>query len=199
MKKLINKLINVDKKVLIFLIIICIIGIITGSFFMTVLNTNDKDIILTSLDEFIKINCRSSFTNNIIIILGYAIIIWLLGISVIGLPIVIILLFIKSFLLSFTISSFIMKYKFKGIIYGIIYNIPNQVINLIVYIYLGVYSIKLSSFIMNAIIHKRSLDFKNITNRYLLVFGVSIIVLSLTTLYETYIMPMLLQKIISIL
>ena len=92
-----------------------------------------------------------------------------------------------------------MKYKFKGIIYGIIYNIPNQVINLIVYIYLGVYSIKLSSFIMNAIIHKRNLDFKNITNRYLLVFGVSIIVLSLTTLYETYIMPMLLQKIISIL
>lgn len=200
MKKLIDRLINVDRKVLIFLVIICIIGIITGSFFMTILSTNDKDIILKALEEFINNkNIGSSFTNNIILALGYSIIIWLLGISVIGLPIVIVVLFIKSFLLSFTISSFIMKYKLKGIIYGIIYNIPHQIINLVVYIYLGVYSIKLSSFIINSIINKKTLDFKNITNRYLLVFGVSIILLLLTTLYETYIMPILLKKVISIL
>lgn len=53
MKKIMDKLLNVDKKILIFLIIICIIGIITGSIFMTILNSGDKDSILISLEEFI--------------------------------------------------------------------------------------------------------------------------------------------------
>lgn len=203
MKKLMNKLLNVDRKVLIFLIIICIIGIVTGSFFMAVLSADDKNTILLSLEEYmnlqIPVDTKVELTNNLLINLLFALIIWLLGISIIGLPIVIFMLFIKSFLLSFTISSFIMKYKTKGIIYGIIYNMPHQIINLVVCLYLGVYSIKLSSFIIDAIVHKKTLNFKNITNRYLLVFGVSIILLVLSTLYETYIMPMLLKKIANVL
>lgn len=199
MKKLINELLDVDKKTVIFLIIICIIGIVTGSIFMTILSTNDKDIVIESLDNFIalngQINTKISLTNNLNINLLYCIIIWLLGISVIGLPIVIFILFMKSFLLSFTISSFIYKYKTKGLLLGIIYNLPHQVINLIIYLYLGVYSIKLSSFILKAIVYKKNINFKNITNRYLIVLLFSVIILIISTLYETYIMPSLLKKV----
>ena len=201
MKKIMDKLLNVDKKILIFLIIICIIGIITGSIFMTILNSNDKDSILLSLEEFItgysSLNPEKDLINNFIINIMYVLAIWILGISIIGLPIVIFILFFKAFLLSFTISSFIMKYKLKGMLLGIIYNIPHQVINLVVYMYLGVYSIKLSSFIIEALVHKKSINFKNVTNRYLLVLIVSIIILIITTLYETYIMPILLKKIVN--
>ncbi len=201
MKKIMDKLLNVDKKILIFLIIICIIGIITGSIFMTILNSSDKDSILLSLEDFItgysSLNPEKDLINNFIINIMYVLAIWILGISIIGLPIVIFILFFKAFLLSFTISSFIMKYKLKGILLGIIYNIPHQVINLVVYMYLGVYSIKLSSFIIEALIHKKSINFKNVTNRYLLVLIVSIIILIITTLYETYIMPILLKKIVN--
>lgn len=199
MKKLINELLDVDKKTVIFLIIICIIGIVTGSIFMTILSTNDKDIVIESLDNFIalngQINTKISLTNNLNINLLYCIIIWLLGISIIGLPIVIFILFMKSFLLSFTISSFIYKYKTKGLLLGIIYNLPHQVINLIIYLYLGVYSIKLSSFILKAIVYKKNINFKNITNRYLIVLLFSVIILIISTLYETYIMPSLLKKV----
>lgn len=201
MKKLINELLDVDKKIIIFLIIICTIGIISGSVFMTVLSNNDKEIVISSLDEYIalnrQINTKLSLTNNISINLLYCLIIWLLGVSVICLPIVIFILFIKSFLLSFTISSFIFKYKTKGILLGIIYNLPHQVINLIIYLYLGVYSIKLSSFILKAIVHKKNINFRNITNRYLIVLLFSIILLIISTLYETYIMPSLLKKVLN--
>lgn len=201
MKKIMDKLLNVDKKILIFLIIICIIGIITGSIFMTILNSSDKDSILVSLEEFVTeyntLKPEKDLINNLVVNIMYILAIWILGISIIGLPIVIFILFFKAFLLSFTISSFIMKYKLKGIILGIVYNIPHQVINLVVYMYLGVYSIKLSSCIIEAIVHKKSINFKNVTNRYLLVLVVSIIILIITTLYETYIMPILLKKIVN--
>ena len=151
MKKIMDKLLNVDKKILIFLIIICIIGIITGSVFMTVLSNEDKQTVFTSLNNFIsnfeKLNFKTEISNNLIINLLYALGIWLLGISIIGVPIVIFILFIKSFLLSFTMTSFIMKYKTKGILLGFIYNMPHQILNLVIYLYLGVYSIKLSSYI----------------------------------------------------
>lgn len=201
MKRLINELLDVDKKTVIFLIIICIIGIVTGSIFMTILSTNDKNIVIASLDEYIalngQINTKLSLINNINVNLLYCLVIWLLGISVIGLPIVIFILFIKSFLLSFTISSFIFKYKTKGLLLGIIYNLPHQVINLIVYLYLGVYSIKLSSFILKAIVYKKNINFKNITNKYLIVLLFSIFLLIISTLYETYIMPDLLKKVLN--
>lgn len=201
MKKIMDKLLNVDKKILIFLIIICVIGIITGSIFLTILNSSDKNSILVSLEEFITgydtLNPEKDLINNLIINIMYMLAIWILGISIIGLPIVIFIIFFKAFLLSFTISSFIMKYKLKGILLGIIYNMPHQIINLVVYMYLGVYSIKLSSCIIEAIVHKKSVNFKSITNRYLLVLGISVITLLITTLYETYIMPILLKKLVN--
>ena len=202
MKKVIDKLLNVDKKVLLFLTIICIIGIITGSVFMTILSNNDKNMIMESLTSFITeyehLNIKSELINNLVINLSYIFIIWISGISIIGLPIVIFILFIKSFLISFTISSFIMKYKTKGIILGIVYNMPHLVINLVTYLYLGVYSIKLSMYIIDVLIKKKTLNFKYILNRYLLILILSIFTIITSTLYETYIMPKILQYTLSI-
>ncbi len=203
MKKIIDKVFNVDKKVFYFLAIISIIAIITGSLFVTVLSNTDKEIISNSLNDYItnigniKMNLKE-FINNFILNIIYASIIWILGISIIGLPIVIIIIFFKSFLISFTISSFIINYKFKGLLYSLIYIIPHAIINLIIYIYLGIYSIKFSSSIIKSIIYNKSLNFKSCIISYLKIFIMSLFVIVFTTLYETYIMPIILKKIISL-
>ncbi len=202
MKEIINKILNVDKKVLIFLIIISIIGIITGSIFITVLNENDKNTIYESLNTFLAeyghLNNKFSLFNNLVLNNMYTLLIWILGISIIGLPIVILIIFFKSFLISFTISSFIMKYKTKGIILGIIYNIPHLIINLLVYLYLGVYSIKFSLNIIDMLFNKRNIDMKKTFSRYSVVLLFSFIMIILTSLYETYLMPIILKKVLKI-
>ncbi len=200
MKKKIDELINVDRNVLVFLIVICIIGIITGSVFMTILSNNDKQSIISSLNSFItnigQINTKYELINNLVINLLYILIIWILGISIIGIPIVIFLLFFKSYILSFTISSFIFEYKTKGILLATIYTMPHLIINLVVYLYLGVYSIKLSSYIIKCITKKKTIDFKYIINKYIQVLIISIIMIIITTIYQTYIMPILLKKVL---
>lgn len=202
MKKKINELINVDKHVLVFLIIICIIGITTGSIFMTVLSTKDKETIIYSLNSFITnighINTKYELINNLIINISYILIIWILGISIIGIPIVIILLFFKSYILSFTISSFIFQYKTKGILLASIYTMPHLIINLVIYLYLGVYSIKLSSYIIKCITKKKIIDFKYIINRYIQVLIISIVMIIITTLYQSFIVPIILEKVIAL-
>lgn len=202
MKELMNKVLNVDKKTLLFLIIISITGIITGSIFMVILNTNDKLIINNALESFMtqygQINSKICLINNSVINFLYILLIWILGISIIGLPIVILIVFIKSFLISFTISSFIIRYKSKGILLGIIYNMPHNIINLIVCIYLGVYSVKFSLSLINVIINKKNINLKKIFNKYLVVLVIAFIFVIINTLYETYLMPLILKKIIEI-
>jgi len=201
MKKIIDRIFNVDKKTFVFLVTISVIGILTGALYMIVLSANDKIIIKESLSNFItnlnNINLTNNFKNNIIINLGYVLLIWLLGISIICLPIIIFIIFLKSFIVSFSFTSFIVNYKAKGIIYALLYNFPHNIINLLIYIYIGTYSLKLSIALINSIISKKNINFKNIMNKYLIVLIVSLLSVTIMTLYESFIMPITFKKIIA--
>ena len=71
MKELMNKVLNVDRKILLFLIIISISGIVAGSFFITVLSPNDKVMINDTLNNFLsqygQINAKIGLINNFVV------------------------------------------------------------------------------------------------------------------------------------
>ena len=198
-----DKLFNVDKKTLIFLLIICFIGLLTGSIFMTILNSSDKELIKETVTGFMNdindLKYHEMFIESLTINLLSIILIWILGISIIGIPIVIIFVFIKSFLLSFSLASFIANFKLKGLILGTLYNFPHNFINLLLFLYLGVYSIRLSTIILNSVIRRKNVDFKVIMNRYLLVLISSIITVATISLFESYAMPYFLKLICNML
>ena len=198
-----DKLFNVDKKTLIFLLTICFIGLLTGSIFMTILNNSDKELIKETVTGFMNdinnLNYHKIFIESLIINLLSVIVIWILGISIIGIPIVIIFIFIKSFLLSFSLASFIANFKLKGLILGTLYNFPHNFINLVLFLYLGVYSIRLSIIILNSVIRRKNVDFKVIMNRYLLVLISSFITVIIISLFESYVMPYFLKLICNVL
>ena len=124
MDRLKNK-IKIDKNLILFLIIIGIIGIISGSVFASILNNNDKLLVNQHLNSFLdniqagKLDYIFALKNNMITNVLYILIIWLLGISIIGIPIVIIVFFSKTFILGFTIGSILGCFKIKGIIFSI--------------------------------------------------------------------------------
>lgn len=203
MKKAMDKLFTVDKKVVIFLFIISFIGVITGSLFMIVLSSEDKLLVADTLSSFLEniepTNYISSLTNNLIVNTLFIAIIWLLGFSMIGLPIVIILVFYKAFSVSFTLSSFVANYGLKGSLLGFLYNFPHQFVIFVIYLYVGCYAIKVSIALINSIIKRKTIDFKNIMNRYLLVLIVSLLVVVIMTLLETFLTPYLLKIVTNVL
>lgn len=202
MKKTIYKLLNVDKKTLIFLFSISFVGLLTGSIFMTVLNSTDKQLIsetLTSFIDNIELKTNLDFIKTISINSIQVLLIWLLGISIIGIPLVIIYIFIKSFLLSFSISTFIANFKFKGLVISFLYNFPHNFVYLTLFLYLSVYSIRLSIMLLNGVIRRKNVDFKVIMNRYLLILIVSLIIVLFMSIIEVYLIPHGLKKIIDVL
>ena len=158
MKELLKKL--KTKKVFIIIFIVTLLAFIIGILLVSIESKDNKELITTSLTTFFnnikenKLNTQTllykSITNNLII----NITVWLLGISIIGLPIVLIILGFKSLTIGFTISSILYTYKLNGLIKVIIYIIPN-IINLFVLFVLTYYSINFSLMLFNYLFRKK--------------------------------------------
>ena len=207
MKKYMDKLknsIHINKNLFVFLLVIVIVGVVSGSIFSAIIDTHDKKMVVDYLTEFFnnvksgKLNYDTSIINTLFFTVGSAIIIWLLGVSVIGFFIVLFMLFMKAFVLGFSIGSIIINFKLKGILIGTIYAFPHQIINILVFMLLSAYALIVSFKIMKCMTGKKTLDFKGIMNRYMTVLLFSGIVLIITSVYEVYLMPKLLNIIMGI-
>ena len=190
MKELVKKL--KEKKLFIIIFIVTVISFIIGILLISILSGNNKSLIVKSLNNFFisikenKLNQSAllykTLTNNIIINL----IIWILGISIIGIPIVISILSFKILTFGFTISSLIYTYKFNGIIKSIIYIIPN-LINLFIIFVLSYYSISFSLMLFNYLFRKKEYNKRIIVNRYLKLLLISLLLLILTAVLESFV------------
>ncbi len=119
-----------------FLLGILLIGILAGSLFIVMLNSSDKTMIKDYLEQFTnsvqshKLNYGQALMSSLGTNLFFVIMIWLLGISVIGLPIMIFFYFSKAFILGFSVSSIIYQYKLKGCLLAFFYVFPHHIGNI---------------------------------------------------------------------
>lgn len=194
--------IKVNKKTLLFFTLLLIIGIIAGSIFMAILSETDKKLVTDYFNNYIsniennKLNYLESIKNGLFNNLLYIIIIWILGISIIGIPIVTIMFFIKSFTLGFSIASIVFNYKLKGCLLNFINIFPHQMIYFLIYMLITTYSIFFSLKMINSIINKKNMDFKIMMNKYVKILIISVITITIGIIIETFITPLLIKIII---
>lgn len=201
-----NKLLNIifsdckkNKNIYVSLIIVVIISLIFGIVFITILESDDKTLVTNQITNFFDIIKNNNYVgknnilNNFLNSSVFIILIWILGLSIIGIPIIICLLFYKGFTLAFTITSLIYSLKIKGILISFIYIFPHLILNLIVYFIVTYYSFNFSIKIFNSIFYKKDFNCKSYIKKYLFILLISIITIMLTTLYETFIMPYIIK------
>lgn len=208
MKKYMDKLksnIRINKNLFVFLVVIIAVGVAAGSIFVTLLNDTDKVMVSDYLNNFLNslstnnLNYSGTLINTIIFTLGAALLIWLLGISVIGFLLILLFLFIKAFSLGFSIGSIIINFNFKGVLIAGAYIVPHHIINMMIYLLISSYALVLSYRLINSFTKKQTFEFKNVFNRYLFVLLFSFVVLLISVLYEVYGAPKLISFIISVL
>ena len=208
MKKYMDKLksnIRINKNLFVFLVVIIAVGIAAGSIFVTVLNNDDKIMVSDYLNNFLNnlnsnnLNYSGTLINTLIFTLGGALLIWLLGISVIGFILILLFLFIKAFALGFSIGSIIINFNFKGILIALAYIVPHHIINMMIFLLISSYALILSYRLINSFTKKKAFEFKGIFNKYLFILGFSLIILLISVLYEVYGAPKLINLIVSIL
>lgn len=196
MKQLLIKIKN--NKLLFILATLTVISLILGLLFPAILSQENTELIKKSVTSFftaIKTNqlnypsaLISSLSNNLICSLG----IWLLGISIIGLPIILICIIFKGFLIGFSFTSILITYGIKGVLYAIIYTLPN-IINLLGLFLLSYYAISFSISLFNDLFRKKEMNKKTIIKRYLKIGIYAFIYFIISSLLEIYIIPAILK------
>lgn len=183
-----------QKKLYLFLIGLVLVGVIAGILFWFIISASDKQLVMDNLNNFFEcikkgdeINYWGSFFNSLITGFIYVILIWLLGISIVGLPIILIIMAIKSFIVGFSISSIIATYGFKGTLGAFIYVFPHQIIFLLLLILLGFYSSSFCFKLFKYLFLKQSINFKNAMHKYFKILILSLVMIFLISLFETFI------------
>ncbi len=194
-----------NKKVNLFVIFIVVLGIISGSLFLMVLNDNDKSEVINEISTFMtnintnNINNLNSFKNSLIEGMILIILSWILGMSIIGVIFNIFFIYMKSFTIGFSISSFILVYKYKGILSSLVYTVPSQLINILIILILGVYTLLFSKYLFKMIFIKdKTVNLGKFFKKYVLVFGICIILCLVSSLCEAYLLPSLLKVMIKL-
>lgn len=196
MKKIINTI--KTRKLLLTLFITVIVFTLLGMLFPAIISKENQKLVHNSLYNFFltisngKLNYQNalftSLTNNIILD-G---LIWSLGISIIGIPIIIFALMSRSFILGFSLTSVITTYGFKGVILAIIYIIPH-IINLFITFIVSYYAVSFSLMLFNNLFRKKEYNRREIVKRYLKILAVSLIMLIFSSIIEVYVVPNILK------
>ena len=193
---------NIDwikkRKLLVILLFFTIISFILGSLFISVLSDNNQVLVKESIINYFNGIKTGDFTylKSLYSILSSNLImglfIWIMGISIIGILLVVLLLIYYSFITGFSLVSILYTYGFKGILVSIIYMIP-EVINLFVLFVLSYYSISFSILLFNYLFRKKDINRKVVVTRYLKYLIISLGILIITSFISVFVIPNILK------
>ena len=184
-----------SKNLFIFLISLFIVGLLTGIIFFLLMNNIDKNSIIDYSKYFSidNTNYITSFRNNLLENTFNIFLIWILGLSVIGVLFVIIIYFFHAFSLGLTLASIITKYKLKGIIGVFCYIFPSKICYLLILFLLSFFSIKISYKIIKLCFLKAEISIKPDINKYFKILLFSFISILLISLLKVFIDPIFLN------
>ncbi len=188
-----------QKRIYLAIIILMGIGFILGITFSIIIPKTDHTLVTESLNTFFSdiqknnINYTLALTNSLIGNISLIILIWLLGISIIGIPIICFILLLKAFILGFSISSIIYTYHIPGILKAFSYIFPHQLIALFLLIFLGFYAVYFSKKLFNFLFLKKEINLKYSMKRYLQVLVICFGGMIICSFLETFLSPMIIR------
>jgi len=201
MKNSTNDYLKENFSVYIFTIILFIMGVIFGSYVIYSLSLSQKQEILSifnlfylDIDTLSLLDSQVVFKQVLVDNLKYLGILWFLGLSIVGMPLIFILIFTKGLIVGFTVSFLIFELNWQGLLFSLASIIPQNIIIVPVLIIAGVTGINFS---LSLIKHKgnKSYSYQQSITSYTLIILILGGFLVLASGFETFVSPYLMKGI----
>lgn len=199
MKRILKVKSKRNKKLLFFLFGLALMGVVAGSVFLTFINATDQELVKEYITSFMKsiqegkLNYLDAFKNTCVSNIIYVVVLFILSLSIVGIPIVLFLYFVKSFMIGFSISSFVFTYGFKGMLFSLFYIIPHF-INFIFYSIFLIYAMKVSYLLITALFGKKEVSLKKPISNYITYTCILLLVILFTSILESVCVPLILKQ-----
>ena len=186
-----------QKKIYLIFISIILMSIFLGFFFYFIISDSIKELVINTQKDFFNnidnIKYLSSFINSLLSNFIYIILIFILGLSVVGILFIALILVFKSFVVGFSISSIIGTFGFKGIILSFIYIVPHQILYLIILLLMSYYGCGFSVKLFKHIFKRSVINFRMVKKKYIKILLICLGCSFLCSIYEIFIMPYFLK------
>lgn len=188
-----------------FVIVLFLMGVIFGAIVVNSLSLTQKEDLYYYLSQFFgevsngKVAAsmdlfKQSFYHNS----KFIGLMWILGISIIGLPVILILLFIKGMVVGFTVGFLVNQMGFDGFILSFVSVLPQNLIIIPIFIVCASLSVIFSlKMIKHQFMKKIGEPMLPLLGRYLLALVVAVVFLSAAAGLEAYVSPVLMKAIIN--
>lgn len=174
-------------------------GISAGAFTADALSVEQKEELVNYFKGFFSILekepvysgavFKQSLANNLQIV----ILIWLLGITVIGVPLILLLIGVKGFIIGFSVGFLVEEMKLRGVLFALVAVLPQNLIIVPGIVVSGVLGIAFSTALIRRRKTRPKKSFFNELLVYTLNMLVVLLVISIGALVEGYITPIFIK------
>jgi stage II sporulation protein M len=190
--------------VYIFVIVLFLMGVIFGAVVVNSLSFSQKEDLFYYLSQFFgQIADGKEATGNALFMQSllhnskFIGLMWLLGISIIGLPVILILLFLKGMVVGFTVGFLVNQMHWKGFLLSFVSILPQNMIIIPIFIIMAVITITFSlQMIGRQFMKKISNPVMPLLSRYFVALFIAIGCLFAAAAIEAYISPALMKLVI---
>ena len=195
--KKIKSIIVPSKKINYFIFSVLMLGIISGCIFLTILSEADKELVTSQISDFTTlvsgndVDMMGTFYNSLITNVIFAVMLFVLGMTIVGLICNIFIIYIKGFVLGFSLASIIYTLGFKGILVSFLYVFPTQLLNILVILLLGIYSVMFSFNLIRQI--RTGKGSGRYLKKYSVIFAFCLIIGMIASGSEAFLLPNLMR------
>jgi stage II sporulation protein M len=199
--------VQAHSSIYLFIITLFLMGIIFGAivvnslsfaqkedlyFYLSKFFSEMEDGSMTSAEELF----RQSFLHNV----KYLGLMWLLGISIIGLPLIFVLLFMKGVVVGFSVGFLVNQMGWSGFLLSFVSVLPQNIIIIPAFIFIGAISANFSLTLIRKIFMRQSssMQFQMIPflSRYVIFMVVAVGIVTVAASIEAYLSPTLMEAVI---
>ncbi|WP_416827102.1 stage II sporulation protein M [Ectobacillus polymachus] len=188
-----------------FICILLVMGVIFGAILVNSLQDSQKQDLYFYLNKFFVqvsegkfASSGEMFQQSYLSHIKYTGFIWLLGISMIGLPVIFILLFLKGVVVGFTVGFLVNQLGWKGILLSFAAVLPQNLIIIPVFLIMTAVSISFSlRMIRHQFVRKMNGPLLPFFIRYTVFFIIVGVVLVFASAIEAYLSPTLMKTIMT--
>lgn len=191
--------------VYVFMIILFLTGIIFGAILVNSMNFVQKQDLFFYLERFFvqiqegnSIEKNEIFKSSFLYHAKYLFLLLILGISVIGLPIVWILLFLKGLLVGFSVGFLVNQIGIKGFFLAALSITPQNILTIPLYIIAGSFAMIFSLTLLNKLFTRKiSKPVIQPLIQYLIVFSMLVVLSLIAATLEAYVASYAMESLIT--
>ncbi|TKC19794.1 stage II sporulation protein M [Robertmurraya kyonggiensis] len=188
-----------------FVIVLFLMGVIFGAIVVNSLSFNQKEDLFYYLSQFFgQVSTGKVAASNDILLqsffhnIKFIGLMWILGISIIGLPVILVLLFIKGMVVGFTVGFLVNQMQWDGFLLSFVSILPQNLIIIPIFIFGATLSVAFSlKMIRKQFMKKLGQPIFPLLGRYALAFLGALFLLVAAASIEAYVSPALMKLVVN--